>query len=126
MKKLLLLPIVLLVLSGCTPEKDTRIDDLSLKVENLSGQIEVYESEKRNKSTAYDFWNFMEARIHIMLFDEDRYFWEEGGIRFYANVTSACISTDDIWQATPVPENFKSLPQCPPDNSYNPTKNDQS
>ena len=108
-KKLILITIGLILLTGCSNQEATN-NELYKRISEVRNR--VGELEKTVIQTNADTVDFMETRIRIMLLQKDGYSWEQEGIKFTAEVKNACISTADIWQATPIPFGFANVPTC--------------
>lgn len=124
MKKLLLIIIAVIVLSGCTsyPDMEEDINDLyqihytlNNKVNDLVDNISHIEQEVYKDTTVLPIKVQCEQedlQTRIQLFSRGGYTWESGGIKFIAHAEAKCISLNEVWATTPVPEQYKDLPNC--------------
>ena len=90
--------IIGLMLTGCSSTTE--------RIENIEGELHLIKVDLAEldspRADLTDYLAAQEGDIKARLRLND-YEWEESGVRFTTGILDVCLSTYEIWQATPIP-----------------------
>ena len=103
--------VVIMLLNRQEPKNSLNIDKLYQKIYALEHKIE---EPPKSPTSILDWQQYFQKQTEDEIKGKlryNKYYWEEEGVRYVPKM-SFCISTSDVWQATPIPFEFKTQPKC--------------